>query len=179
MHNESHREGSNRSPQVWLVSACLVGQNCRYDGECARKSAQDAISPLRNAQHTLIPVCPEELGNLGTPRPPASLSGGDGRDVLEGRARVKSEDGRDVTPQFIEGARRALAIALESGATHACLKARSPSCGSQHTHGAEGLIQGQGVSASLLSYAGIILCSEETLISFLEKNKKSFEGEPP
>jgi len=100
-------------------------------------------------QHTiLIPVCPEQLGGLSTPRERSILTGGDGRDVLAGTARVITESGRDVTENFIRGAHMTLEIANLNTASTAILKAKSPSCGA---HGA------MGVAAAMLQSAGITL----------------------
>lgn len=93
-----------------------------------------------------VPVCPEQLGGLPTPRTPADLIGGNGHDVLAGRATVVDRHGTDVTHQFIQGARQCLAIAQSQNITTALLKARSPSCG---------LNPVMGVTAALLSANGI------------------------
>jgi len=93
-----------------------------------------------------IPVCPEQLGGLPTPRTPADLVGGDGHDVLAGRAAVIDRQGRDVTQQFISGARQCLEIARARNVTTALLKAGSPSCG---------LTPATGVTAALLTDHGI------------------------
>lgn len=93
-----------------------------------------------------IPVCPEQLGGLSTPRIAADLTGGDGHDVLAGQALVLDKNGRDVTTNFILGARQVLAIARAQQIEHALLKARSPSCGPGHP---------VGVTAALLRKNGI------------------------
>lgn len=98
------------------------------------------------ARRIWIPVCPEQLGGLPTPRKPAEIEGGDGGDVLDGRARVVDVDGRDVTRFFIHGARQCLRIVQEQGISRALLKARSPSCG---------LKPRIGVTAALLCRHGI------------------------
>lgn len=128
-----------RSPaDILLVSACLTGLCSRYDGKSKPSSAC-----LRHlAGKTWVPVCPEQLGGLPTPRTPADLVGGDGHDVLAGRASVIDRHGTDVTHHFILGARQCLAIAQSQNITTALLKARSPSCG---------LTPVTGVTAALLS----------------------------
>ncbi len=108
-----------------LVSACLLGAPCRYDG---RDKANPSLKTLLEGRIP-VPVCPEQLGGLPTPRPPAGLVGGDGFDVLNGTAKVIDDRGRDVTEQFKQGARAALLLARSSGARSCILKARSPSCG--------------------------------------------------
>ena len=108
-----------------LVSACLLGVNCRYDGGNSRD--KNAINRLKTDE--LIPVCPEEAGGLSTPRPPVEIVGGDGNDVLDGKAKVMTVDGEDKTEEFLKGARHALELAQSQGATCVILKAKSPSCG--------------------------------------------------
>jgi len=112
----------------------------------------------------LIPVCPEQLGGAATPRPPAEILGGSGDDVLDGRARVVTDDGRDVTDVYTRGAGEVLAVARLTGATYAVLKARSPSCGVGFTYDgtfSHSLRPGSGVTASLLAREGLTLYTEE------------------
>lgn len=142
-----------------LVSACLLGVCCRHDG-LHRFSAAVAA---RTAGRRVIAVCPEELGALGTPRPAAALVGGDGADVLAGRARVVDAEGRDVTAAYLAGAREALRQAREAGVTQAVLKERSPSCGARAVHRDGRVASGQGVTAALLRQAGIEIVSDEAL----------------
>ncbi len=113
-----------RDPMV-LVSACLIGLSCRYDGE-ARPSHQ-LINRLRGRY--VLPVCPEQLGGLPTPRVPANIHYGDGMDVLIGRARVLTIDGDDVTEAFKRGAEQTVSLAVSLGIKQCFLKAKSPSCG--------------------------------------------------
>jgi uncharacterized protein YbbK (DUF523 family) len=145
-----------------LVSACLAGRACRFDG---RANPDDEVGHLV-AEGRAVLVCPEEEGGLGTPRPPAEIVGGDGSDVLDGRARVLTRAGVDVTAEYLEGARIALARARESGAERAILKARSPSCGKGCIYdGSFSLTpaEGDGVTAALLQRAGIEVVTEEEL----------------
>ena len=141
-----------------LVSHCLLGEPCRYDG-ASRLDRQ--VIELHRAGHNLVPVCPELLGGLDVPRTPAELQA-DGR--------VVTQDGEDVTPAYRAGAERALAIAREHGCTVAVLKARSPSCGcgevydGSFTHTVKG---GWGVTAQLLSEAGLTVMDEENLQAWL------------
>lgn len=158
------------SPPVWLVSACLAGAPCRYDGQSANAAARSALDALAGMRQ--IAVCPEELGGLPTPRPPAQLVDGDGEDVWRGTARVVTRAGGDVTDAFRAGAQRAVALALEAGATHACLKARSPSCGVGAIHGATELHSGDGVTAALLKRAGLHVLTDEEVEAYLAGNKE-------
>ena len=137
-----------------LVSACLLGRACRYDGRS--KAAPDLARRLAAdwPGAAIVPVCPEELGGLGTPRPAAQLSGGDGEAVLKGAAKVlRVDDQLDITDAFIEGAR--LALEAAPGARGAVLKARSPSCGRGLVWRDGSLVPGDGVFAALLKRRGI------------------------
>lgn len=145
--------------QVWLVSACLLGFQCRYDGKTASEPARKRLKILSNEK--LIPICPEESGGLGTPRLPAVIHGTDGKSVLDGTGRIINEEGQDVTDAFKKGAFTALQAAQAHGATHACLKARSPSCGVGETHTADGLVKGDGVTAALLRREGLHVFNDE------------------
>ncbi len=144
-----------------LVSACLLGISCRYDGgSCPHGRLQDLA-----AQGGALPFCPEVGGGgLPTPRPPAEIQGGDGGDVVDGRARVVNIEGKDVTAEFLAGARKALRLAQRWGIQEAVLKARSPSCGAAQIYDGSfsgGLVEGSGVTAALLKREGIIVKSEE------------------
>lgn len=108
-----------------LVSACLVGLCTRYDARV--QSYIQCLEKLRD--HCWIPVCPEQLGGLSTPRIAADLVGGNGNAVLDGVARVVTRDGRNVTRNFVLGAEQCLHIALAQGVRSAFLRAKSPSCG--------------------------------------------------
>ncbi|MBM4045616.1 MAG: DUF523 domain-containing protein [Planctomycetes bacterium] len=134
-----------------LVSACLVGVRSRYDG----RAATDRKLLARLKGQAIVPVCPEQLGGLPTPRRPAQIKGGDGRDVLAGRARVVRCDGTDVTRQFIRGAREAARLAKRLGVKAAYLKSKSPSCGVGCIRSGKKLVKGDGVCAALLRREGV------------------------
>ena len=141
----------NMSKQ-YVVSACLAGESCRYDGGCSPCPAVQAL--VRTGQ--ALPVCPEVLGGLPTPRVPSEIRGG----------RVVAKDGTDVTGAFTCGAEEALRLALENGCTAAILKARSPSCGSGEIYDGSftgTLIPGDGVTAALLKQQGLQVITEEEL----------------
>jgi uncharacterized protein YbbK (DUF523 family) len=129
-----------------------LGRRCRHDG---RDKLDRTLERRAGPGAVLVPACPEEAGGLGTPRPAAELVGGDGDAVLDGRARVIDENGRDVTDAFVRGAEEALRIARESGATEAWLTERSPSCGCAATHVGGAVVPGRGVAAALLARAGL------------------------
>jgi uncharacterized protein YbbK (DUF523 family) len=134
--------------KTYLVSACLMGLKTRYDG----KVVESAVCRKAVQGGVCIPVCPEQLGGLSTPRTAADLVGGDGCDVLEGRARIVTRDGDDVTENFILGARQVLEIARKQDIAKVFLKAKSPSCG---------LAPQIGVMASLLKAEGFTIVEME------------------
>lgn len=134
-----------------LVSACLLGVRCRYDGQskaCAR------VLALRG-KHEWVPVCPEQLGGMPTPRPPAEIQP-DGR--------VVSRQGADVTAAYQKGAEETLALYRALQCDCALLKARSPSCGCGQVYDGTfsgRLIPGDGITARLLQSEGISVLTEE------------------
>jgi uncharacterized protein YbbK (DUF523 family) len=145
-----------------LVSACLAGINCKYDGgNNVLKDIQKLIQEKK-----AILICPEQMGGMATPRLPCEIINGDGREVLKGKAKVINLKGEDQSPFFIKGAEETLKIAKLYGANTALLKARSPSCGSGTIY--DGRFQsskkkGDGVTAALLKENGIEVFTEEEL----------------
>ena len=168
------REVAAGGRPVVAASSGLRGIRCRYDGG-------DQLLPslaARAAGCGLLPLCPEVLGGLGVPRPPASFDGdGGGAAVLAawgpdglgpagpiaGGARLRDASGRDVTQAFIDGARRADELMRAAGATAAWLKERSPSCGVRQVYRGATLVPGRGVFAALVATRGIPLQSDEEL----------------
>lgn len=135
-----------------LISACLLGIPCRYDGKRVTKVD---ISALRE-KYNLIPICPEIYGGLPTPRIPSERVGG----------RVLMKDGRDVTENYKRGAEASLDIAKANGVSLALLKARSPSCGKGLIYDGSfsgTLTEGDGVAAELLMKEEITVFTEEEL----------------
>ncbi|UCF82373.1 MAG: DUF523 domain-containing protein [Desulfobacteraceae bacterium] len=134
-----------------MISACLLGIHCRYDGwhSLCPDLADFVISV------SFIPFCPEQLGGLPTPRPPANITGGDGRDILLGGANVVNGSEEDVTDSFNKGAQEALRLAALAGATFAIMKDKSPSCGliTPYCEKSSGL--GIGVTAALFEMHNI------------------------
>jgi uncharacterized protein YbbK (DUF523 family) len=147
-----------------LVSACLLGVPCRYSG---RDSRNEKIVELYGRD--AIPVCPEQLGGLPTPRQPAGIFGGFGGDVLDGKATVRSVgDGEDLTANFVRGAEEVLKLAGTLGIKSAILKQASPSCGCGVTWQLDGKmenhkVEGDGVAAALLKRNGISVVSDKDL----------------
>jgi uncharacterized protein YbbK (DUF523 family) len=134
-----------------LYSLCLLGVRCRYDGES--KQNPDVLEQWRREGG--LALCPEQLGGLATPRRPATLVGADGCGVLDGKAAVLDEEGRDVTRSFQLGARECARLARLAGVTCACLKGGSPSCGVVSTSIDWKRSPGEGVTAALLRRMGI------------------------
>jgi uncharacterized protein YbbK (DUF523 family) len=132
-----------------LVSACLLGVCCRYDGKSKLQPGMEALAE----KFALIPVCPEQLGGLPTPRTPSERRYG----------RVVARDGADVTEAFRHGADQACRIARLYGAKLALLKSRSPSCGHGEIYDGSFTgrrIPGNGVTAEALAAMGISLYDE-------------------
>jgi uncharacterized protein YbbK (DUF523 family) len=140
-----------------LISACLIGEKCRYDG---RSSISPDLDRLKE-QYDLIPVCPEVDGGLSVPRPKSWIDNGNGFTVWQGKAIVINEIGTDVTGQFKAGAEIALDKARSLNIKKAILKARSPSCGLGKVYNDSGntLVYGNGVAAELLIRNGIKVIS--------------------
>ncbi len=143
-----------------LVSACFLGENCKYSGG---NNLSVEIRSLAK-EHILLPVCPEVLGGLSVPRPPAEISGGS----------VITSSGTDVTEQFRLGAQKTLALALEHQVTVAILKERSPSCGSSLIYDGSfsgRVIDGAGITAALLKAHGILVLNENNFKSRFANKK--------
>lgn len=143
-----------------LISGCLLGVCCRYDG--ASKPHPLALELAKN--HALIPVCPEQLGGLATPRPPAERQGD----------RIVAKTGLDVTQQYRRGAEEALKLCRLLNCEAAVLKERSPSCGSGEIYDGsftERLIPGDGVTAELLKANGIPVYGESGIPELLKRSE--------
>jgi uncharacterized protein YbbK (DUF523 family) len=136
-----------------IVSACLVGLNCRFDGK--NKISINLIEDFKNGE--LIPLCPEQLGGLPTPRSPSRIVNGNGYDVLDGRTRVVNQKGDDVTENFIKGAMETLKIAKILDVKEAILESKSPSCGCGRIYDeiSGKLVQSDGVLTALLKRNGM------------------------
>ena len=137
--------------QALLISACLLGTNCKYNG------GNNALPPEKlsalEERFRLVPVCPEQAGGLPTPRLPSERRGG----------QVVNRAGEDVTEAFRRGAALALEMAAREGCRIALLKERSPSCGSGRIYDGSftgTVISGDGVTAEMLKKSGLTVCSE-------------------
>ena len=141
-----------------LISACLLGLACRYDGQS--KPLDRALLDALMARWQLVPVCPEQLGGLATPRPPSERQG----------ARVVSRTGADVTEQYRRGAEQACDVCRLFGCGTALLKARSPSCGSGEVYDGSftgTLTPGDGVTAQALKAQGVRVYVESEIGALL------------
>ncbi len=140
---------------MYGASACLVGLRTRYDGA----DALDAHVHRLFVEGKIIPLCPEQLGGLATPRLKAEILEGTGEDVLNGRTTVVLEDGTDVTQNFLRGAAEVVKTARAMGLKRFYLKAKSPSCG-VHEITVKGQSKtGNGVCAAALLREGIEVVS--------------------
>jgi uncharacterized protein YbbK (DUF523 family) len=144
-----------------LVSACLAGVKCRYEGD---SRVVESVMQLV-ADGRALPVCPEQLGGLTTPRIPAQIISGDGDDVIDGTSKVLAEDGTDVTVQYLRGAEEVVRMARLVSARLAILKERSPACGCEQICRDGGVIAGKGVAAALLVREGFEVVSDEEYVS--------------
>ncbi len=139
-----------------LISSCLVGIRCRYDGTAAtRQEAQDLYR-----RGLAVIACPEVLGGLGIPRTPCEIK------MENGEAKVVTKEGLDVTESFRLGAQKTLDICREMGIKHAVLKDRSPSCGAGHIYSGRfdgTVVAGYGLTAALLKENGISVYEESTV----------------
>lgn len=127
-----------------LVSACLLGVNCKYNGGNNYSEEVDKI--LKN--YDAIPICPEIFGGLPTPRTPAEKVGD----------KVLTKDGKDVTKEFVKGATECLFLAKKLGIKKALLKAKSPSCGAGEIYDGNftgTLTKGDGITTKILKENGI------------------------
>ena len=144
-----------------LISACLIGDKCKYDG----KSNYNPLIKELLEYYELVPFCPEVEGGLKTPRDPAELKDG----------KVITSKGRDVTHQFEEGAEKAYNICMYLGIHYAILKDNSPSCGSTSIYDGSfksKLIKGEGITTKYLKQRGIKIIPDTEIEKFLEETKQ-------
>jgi uncharacterized protein YbbK (DUF523 family) len=141
-----------------IVSACLLGKRCRYNGE--DRAHAGVIRFLRGKKY--LAVCPERLAGWGVPRPPVEFHGGGAKEVASGKAAIKDSRGRNRTAGLMKGVTRALRRALKLRPSEAILKEKSPSCGVKRVYRDGKLKRGQGLFAYLLKRNGVRLRSEES-----------------
>lgn len=139
-----------------LVSACLLGENCKYSGGSNYSRDVAAFLEDRREQISVIPVCPEVMGGLATPRTPAEICG----------ARVMTQDGEDVTREYEKGAEETARLAGENACRYAILKERSPSCGSGEIYDgtfSHTVVAGDGRTAGALKKMGVTVFGESRI----------------
>jgi uncharacterized protein YbbK (DUF523 family) len=144
-----------------LVSSCLLGLATRYDGSA--NYSQAVADYLRRNGLIPIPICPEQLAGLPTPRPKCWFIRGAGAEVLKGLGQICDAQGNDVSHSFRHGAEQSLKLAELTGCRQAILKQRSPSCGSRNVYQNGKLVIGMGVTAALFAQQGMAVISEEEL----------------
>lgn len=157
---------AKKEPKI-LISACLLGIKCRYDNK--KKPFSSALRLCKKGN--IIPICPEQLGGLPTPRCASGIETGRGDDVLDGKSKVINEKGDDVTKQFIGGAKEVLRIAKIFKAEKFIAKSKSPSCGLGTTlkrtfkknNFSNIRVKGDGVAVALLKRNGLEIITEEEL----------------
>ncbi|MFH1621992.1 MAG: DUF523 domain-containing protein [Candidatus Omnitrophota bacterium] len=164
---------NNYKKKKYIVSACLIGKSCFYDGT----SRQDAAIKGLVDSGEAIALCPEELGGLKTPRPPSEIFAGSAEDVLKSKAFVFNKEGRDITINIIKGSREFLNMANAYEIKKAILKARSPCCGKGKVYDGtftNRLKSGNGVTTALLLKNGIKVFSDEEFLGGIRSiNKKA------
>lgn len=141
------------------VSSCLLGMACRYDGNANLNESIKIVAK----KYGVIPICPEQMGGLETPRNPCEI-------VQNEPAKVESDKGEDVTEAFVKGAEEALELAQYFGCEYAILKAKSPSCGSVNVYNGKfdrNLIPGEGVTTRLFRDKGIRVYNEHNYSDLL------------
>lgn len=141
----------------YIVSACLLGRRCRYNGEDKRHLG--VMRFLRGKNYSA--VCPEMLAGWGTPRAPVEFHGGGADDVTAGAAGIQDSRGRDRTASLVRGIRKALRQVARLKAGTAILKEKSPSCGVKRVYRDGGLTRGEGLFTHWLRKKGVKVRSEE------------------
>ena len=150
--------------QRYFISACLLGQKVRYDAQ--DYLVKKLLDYLILSQY--VSLCPEVSGGLPTPRAPAEINNGSALQVFNHQAQVIDQDGNDVSAAFIHGAYQALELAKNFQATHAILKANSPSCGNKLIYDGSfsgQKIQGDGLTATLFKQHGIHVMTEDEFLN--------------
>ena len=148
-----------------LISTCLLGCNTKYNG---KNNFCEKLIKFINSHPEIhfIPICPEQLGGLETPRLPAEIKIGDGRDVLVGQSFLLNSAQENVTENFIRGAEESIKIAELFSVKYAILKERSPSCGKNLIVKEKERVKGCGVTTALFLGKGIKVFSEEEIDEF-------------
>ena len=150
---------------VIAISACLMGNPCRYNGSSALNNELFQLVKGRN----VLLFCPEIMANLPTPRAPLEIIGGNGHDVTKGQAMVVNRDGVNMTDEFLNGTQCAMALFVNNKVSVVVLKERSPSCGVNEIYDGSfsgRLIKGCGVLTARLLQSGLKIFSDEEIPLF-------------
>ena len=139
----------------YLVSACLCGIPCRYDGKSVKDERMEKLVRMQKA----VPICPEILGGFSIPREPVEIAQGEGKNVLSGTGLVLSSNGKDMTFFLLRGAFASLSIAKKFKIKKAWMKKKSPSCGCGWIKRKGKLVRGDGVTVALFKQEGIRVVS--------------------
>ena len=149
-----------------LISACLLNLPTRYNGES--KIKKELVQKLKEKDISFVPLCSEQLGGLCTPREPSEIeTGKTAKDVIEGKAKVFTKEGKDLTEYFLKGSHIIVNFCKEFNITEAVLEERSPSCGVNEVYSGKfdgKLIPGRGVLAELLTQNGIKVFNTEDFL---------------
>lgn len=151
-----------------LISACLMGVNCKWNGE---SNLQDKLLELAKFCHVIL-VCPEQLGGLSTPRNPAEI-------VSSNPIKVMDKMGNDITLAYVKGSLEVLRLVKLFSIKKAILKAKSPSCGNKQTYDGtftHNLIPREGVTAKLLKEHKVKIINEIEFLELLDQNKIEWES---
>ncbi len=157
--------------KVCIVSACLLGIPCRYDG----RAVADLSEEFKRMNYLPVPVCPEQLSGLPTPRECCEIAGGDGFDVVSNKARVVTRTGNDITDYFIRGAELTYKICRTVGADVFFAKNFSPSCGVDMIYDGSftgNKKKGAGVTSAYLKEKGIRVCCVDALGTLAENSNR-------
>ena len=161
-----------------MMSACLLGVNCNYKGGCSYDFTKDnRFWANLKSKYNIIPICPEQQGGLPTPRIPSELLNR-AEEIEQGKGRIISKEGVDVTHNFVKGAEEILRIARLYSVQFAVLKSKSPSCGVKSVYDGtfKGvLIDGKGYTAYLLNKSNIRLFDENDFCDFLKCTLSDFK----
>ena len=144
-----------------LVSACLLGLACRYNGLCKKNSS--VLNFLLGGNRAIIPICPEQLAGLSTPRPTTQFASGNGATILAGEGLLLNANKMRMNESFIKGAHQVLAIARMNNCQQAVLKERSPSCGVHQIWLNDQIVNGSGVTTALLKNNGVSVFNEDEI----------------
>lgn len=148
-----------------LASACLLGEKVRFDGQVMKITDERIFKWAKEKR--FVPICPETMAGLLVPRVPCEIEPGKtALDVLEGKAKIIGQDGRDYTDDYLFGAQASVNLAKRNQVRLAILKQRSPSCGTRQIydgHFTSNLVDGTGITALLLQRAGVRVFDETQL----------------